>query len=88
MLITRRREGEAVVIDGSIEVRVLEIAQGRVKLGIAAPDNVAVERKELRLISDENQAAIASAQSTFAKKLLQTATPRRIDSRDREDSHK
>ncbi|MCU0226124.1 MAG: carbon storage regulator [Bryobacterales bacterium] len=71
MLITRRREGEAIVIDGSIEVRVLEIAQGRVKLGISAPGNVPVERKELRLVSNQNQAAMLTAQSAFAKRLLQ-----------------
>ncbi len=71
MLITRRRQGEAIVIDGAIEVRVLEIGQGRVKLGISAPENIPVERKELRLVSDENQAALASAQSIFARRLIQ-----------------
>lgn len=70
MLITRRREGEAVLIDGRIEVRVLEIGQGKVKLGIIAPENVSVERKELRLVAAENQVASESAQSSFAKSLL------------------
>ena len=71
MLITRRRQGEAIIIGGTIEVRVLEIGQGRVKLGILAPSEVAVERKELRLVSDENQTALLSAQSSFARQLLQ-----------------
>jgi len=71
MLITRRRQGEAIVIGGNIEVRVLEIGQGRVKLGISAPANVAVERKELQLITEENKTALLSAQSSFAKRLLQ-----------------
>lgn len=70
MLITRRREGEAIVIDGSIEVRVLEIAQGRVKLGISAPGNVPVERKELRLVCNQNQEALLTAQSVFAQRLI------------------
>lgn len=70
MLITRRRQGEALVINGNIEVRVLEISQGRVKLGIAAPGEIQVERTELRLVSDENQAAIAAAQSSFARRLI------------------
>lgn len=70
MLITRRREGEAIVIDGRIEVRVLEISQGRAKLGISAPGDVTVERKELRLVSSQNQAALATAQSSFARQLI------------------
>jgi carbon storage regulator len=70
MLITRRKEGEAVVIDGTIEVLVLEVNQGRVKLGIVAPSSVLVERKEIRLVSHENQSALATAQSSFAQSLL------------------
>ncbi len=72
MLITRRREGESVLIDGQIEVRVLEIGQGKVKLGISAPGSVTVERKELRLVTEENQAAKESAQSSFAQNLLRS----------------
>ena len=70
MLITRRKEGEAIVIDGRVEVCVLEIGQGRVKLGIIAPADMLVERKELRLVSDENRAALMTAQSVFAQRLL------------------
>jgi carbon storage regulator len=70
MLITRRKEGEAIVIDGRVEVCVLEIGQGRVKLGIIAPTDMLVERKELRLVSDENRAALMTAQSIFAQRLL------------------
>lgn len=70
MLITRRREGESVLIDGQIEVRVLEIGQGKVKLGISAPGHVSVERKELRLVTEENQAATETAQSSFVQNLL------------------
>ncbi|MCW5962619.1 MAG: carbon storage regulator [Bryobacterales bacterium] len=73
MLITRRRQGEAVVIDGRIEVRVLEISNGRAKLGISAPSDITVERKELRLVSSENQAALATAQSSFARQLIKEA---------------
>lgn len=73
MLITRRREGEAVLIDGQIEVRVLEIGQGRVKLGIRAPGSMTVERKELQLVTEENQAALETMRSDFARSLLRNA---------------
>lgn len=47
MLILTRKLEEAIVIDGNIVVRVLGIEDGRVKLGIAAPKNIAVLREEL-----------------------------------------
>ena len=58
MLLITRREGEAIVINGSIEVRVLEIRGGRVKLGFEYPAGNTVFRQELfAKIQAENQAA-------------------------------
>ena len=58
MLLITRREGEALVINGSIEVRILEIRGGRVKLGIEYPAGNTVFRQELfAKIQAENQAA-------------------------------
>ena len=58
MLLITRREGEALVINGSIEVRILEIRGGRVKLGIEYPVGNTVFRQELfAKIQAENQAA-------------------------------
>ncbi|MBI1308353.1 MAG: carbon storage regulator [Proteobacteria bacterium] len=58
MLLITRREGEAIVINGSIEVKVLEIRGGRVKLGFEYPSGSSVFRQELfAKIQAENQAA-------------------------------
>jgi carbon storage regulator len=46
MLILRRKIGERIVIDGQIEVTVLRIRGGRVRLGVAAPRSVRVLRPE------------------------------------------
>lgn len=46
MLVLTRKPNETIVI-GDAEVMVLEIHQGSVKLGIAAPREVPVWRKEL-----------------------------------------
>lgn len=46
MLILTRRHDESIMI-GDIEVKVLGIKGGQVKIGIAAPDNVHILRKEL-----------------------------------------
>lgn len=48
MLILTRKQDQAIIIDGNIEVRVLEINKyGQVKLGINAPNEVTVHREEI-----------------------------------------
>jgi carbon storage regulator len=59
MLVFRRKVGEAVILDGQIEVQVLEITGSRVKLGFSAPREVLVVRKELHLTQEENRRAAA-----------------------------
>lgn len=59
MLVIRRRAGESLVIDGGIEIQVLEVTANRVKLGIAAPADVVVARKEVALAREQNRAAAA-----------------------------
>jgi carbon storage regulator len=57
MLVIRRRAGESILIADEIEIEVLETTPTRVKLGIKAPKEVAVLRKEVRLTEDHNRAA-------------------------------
>lgn len=47
MLVLTRRLGQGIAIGGSIEVRVLELGAGQVRLGITAPEDVKVLRDEL-----------------------------------------
>lgn len=47
MLVLTRREGESLKIDGDIEIIVLGIHGGQVKIGINAPTNIKVYREEL-----------------------------------------
>jgi carbon storage regulator len=74
VLITRRRQGESLIIGDTIEVVVLEVGQGRVKLGVAAPPEVSVERKEWRLVRDENKSALEAAASPFVRGMLAKGT--------------
>lgn len=48
MLILNRKLGERILIGDSIEVVVVEIERGKVRLGIIAPRNVEVMRPEYR----------------------------------------
>jgi carbon storage regulator len=43
----RRKIGERIVIDGRIEVTVLRVRGGKVRLGVAAPRSVRVLRQEV-----------------------------------------
>ncbi|MFC1560705.1 carbon storage regulator CsrA [Pseudomonadota bacterium] len=47
MLILARKQNEAVIIDGDIKITVLSDKHGQVKLGIDAPDDVEIWRKEI-----------------------------------------
>lgn len=47
MLVLTRKMGEEIVINGNILITVTQINPNRVKLGIAAPDQVSIRRAEL-----------------------------------------
>ena len=59
MLLIARRESESVIINGSIEVKVIEIKGSRVKLGFEYPSGNTVYREEIfKKIQDENREAM------------------------------
>lgn len=61
MLALTRKKGEALVLNNNIEVTVLEVKGDQVKLGIAAPKEVPIYRKEIYLqIQKENKEAMAT----------------------------
>ena len=60
MLALTRKKGEALVINNNIEVTILEIRGDQIKIGISAPKDVPIYRKEVYLqIQKENEAAIS-----------------------------
>ena len=61
MLALTRKKGEALVINNTIEITVLEIRGDQIKIGISAPKDVPIYRKEVYLqIQQENEAAISA----------------------------
>ena len=59
MLALTRKIGDSIVIGGNIEVVVLGIQGEQVKLGINAPKEVSILRKEIyQQITDENKQAV------------------------------
>ena len=47
MLVLSRKVGETIVISETIRVTVVQVANGRIRLGIDAPPDVLVLREEL-----------------------------------------
>jgi len=55
MLVLSRKNGEEVVIDGEIRVRILRCSNGRVRLGVDAPSHIRVLRTEVMTDADAVQ---------------------------------
>lgn len=73
MLVLSRKKGESIVIDDQIEVTILAIDGDTIKLGIAAPKNIDIHRKEIyEAIQLSNQSAAVS--SEFLKDWLSEET--------------
>jgi carbon storage regulator len=47
MLVLSRKEGERIVIGQSITITVVDTHGGKVRLGIAAPQGIAIHREEI-----------------------------------------
>lgn len=64
MLYLNRKPGEAVIINHSIEVRVVEVRGRTVKLGLSFPPDVSVLREEVfEAIKQANRAALDAVQA-------------------------
>lgn len=71
MLALSRKKGEALVINNNIEITILEIKGDQIKLGINAPKEVPVYRKEVYLqIQEANKEAMQGTNLEALKNLL------------------
>ncbi|MBI2432480.1 MAG: carbon storage regulator CsrA [Candidatus Hydrogenedentes bacterium] len=61
MLVLTRKENESIMIGNEIEVKVLDLKDNQVKLGIVAPRSVSVHRREVYLAIQAENAQAASA---------------------------
>ncbi len=71
MLALSRKKNEAIMINNNIEITVLEIRGDQVKLGIAAPKEIPIYRKEVYVqIQQENKASTDISNMDELKKLI------------------
>jgi carbon storage regulator len=79
MLVLTRKKDQALVIGDDIEITVLDIQGDQIRLGVEAPKNVKIFRKELYLeILEENKNAAkpaARVQNSDIKNILQLTKP-------------
>ena len=71
MLALSRKKNEAIVINNNIEITVLDIRGDQIKLGISAPKEIPIYRKEVYIqIQNENKEATDVSGIDELKKLL------------------
>ncbi len=68
MLIVRRRAGQSILIGPDIEIEIVELGPARVKIGIHAPREVTVQRKEVKTVRDHN--LVSAALSPDLRKVI------------------
>lgn len=72
MLALSRRKNESLVINNNIEITVLEIKGEQVKIGITAPKEIPVYRKEVYIqIQEANKEAMNTSSVTILTNLLE-----------------
>ncbi len=71
MLTLSRKKNESLVINNNIEVTILDIKGDQVKVGIAAPKEVPIYRKEIYLqIQESNKNSMTANGMDVLKNLL------------------
>jgi carbon storage regulator len=62
MLVLSRQRDESIMIGDDVEITIVDVRGGKVRLGITAPKNVSVHRKEIyqAIQKEKEQAAEAS----------------------------
>ena len=71
MLALSRKKNEALVINNNVEITILDIKGDQVKVGITAPKEVPVYRKEVYLqIQEANKTAFYSQHNAQARLIL------------------
>lgn len=71
MLALSRKKNESIIINNNVELTVLEIKGDQIKLGITAPKEIPIYRKEIYIqIQNENKEATDVTEIEALKKLL------------------
>ena len=68
MLVIGRKKGESLLIGDDVEITIIKIENGSVKIAINAPREISILRKELYIeVTDENKRAMVFDVSDLKK---------------------
>jgi len=70
MLVIRRKSGESILIGKDVEIQVIDISPSRVRIGISAPPEVIILRKEIQLAKEQNVAAAMQVSPDAVRSVL------------------
>jgi len=70
MLVIRRRPGEVLLVGDDVEIEILDCSPSHVKLGIRAPKQITVLRKEIHLTGQQNRISAEPATPAALNRLL------------------
>lgn len=71
MLVVTRKSNQSLIINGNIEVIILEAKDGSVKVGINAPRDIKIYRKEIfDEIKNENKNALNADKSEIDELII------------------
>lgn len=71
MLALSRKKNEAIIVNNNVEITILEVKGDQVKIGVTAPREVPVYRKEVYTqIQEANQEAVSAEGMAALKDLL------------------
>ena len=70
MLALSRKKGEAIIVNNNVEITILEVKGDQVKIGISAPKDVPIYRKEVYMQIQQANEEAASAEGLAALKDL------------------
>jgi len=71
MLVLRRRAGESVLIGDDIEIELLAVTEHGAKIGIRAPKETMVLRKELKITQQQNERAAQGPTPTEFQRVVE-----------------
>lgn len=71
MLALTRKKNEAIIVNNNVEITILEVKGEQVKIGISAPKEVPVYRKEVYLQIQEVNKEAVNAEGMEALKNMQ-----------------
>jgi carbon storage regulator len=79
MLVLTRKSNQSIMIGDDVEVSVLSVMGEKVRIGISAPRDIPVFRKEVYLEIQQDRATEAAGKADVAAELTNLSSPKQGD---------